>query len=118
VTSDARVFEVHEPSDWVSLVNSYPSTNPVGYRPDWERWSGIAGPWIVPNWGAFAAEWDAVHVSIGGYVATNTVAREVDAGFTLFAGAAPDRTIWLNDGFRLKSTAPKYRIGMGPFSVE
>jgi hypothetical protein len=36
------------------------------------RDSREAGPWLVPDWSRVAQEWDAVHLTVAGYLASAT----------------------------------------------
>jgi hypothetical protein len=42
---------------------------------------------------------DAVHMSIGGYLSTRGTAIEVESGYTLLAGWDAGTTLWLRDRF-------------------
>lgn len=45
-----------------------------------------------------AADWDAIHVSVAGYLTTAGIAVPVARGAcTMLAGWDPDATWWLND---------------------
>ncbi len=61
--------------------------------------TGRAGTWLIPDWSAVAADWDAVHVSVAGYLTTATRALPVADGTaaTMLAGWNPDQTWWLTD---------------------
>jgi len=39
-------------------------------RHDWWRVTGSAGAWMIPDWVAVAADYDAVHLTVGGYLTT------------------------------------------------
>lgn len=93
---DARIYEIDRPVDWTNLVQRYPSS-PVGYRPDWERISRIAGPWIVPDWSLFSEDWDGLYVSIDGFLSSDGLAQQVESGYTMLAGAVPWQTLWFSD---------------------
>lgn len=98
-TAPRRVLEIHRPGDWVALVDRYPLDVTAARRYDWYRVSGRLGRWLIPDWPAVAADWDAVHVSVAGYLTTATRALPLPdaAGATMLAGWDPDETWWLTD---------------------
>lgn len=99
-TLPPRVWEVHRPSDWLALVTRYPLDVSAARRYDWYRVSGRLGHWLIPDWPAVAADWDAVHVSVAGYLTTATRALALpddDSAATMLAGWNPDQTWWLTD---------------------
>jgi hypothetical protein len=95
---DARVYEVGGPQDWTELVGRYPLEVTRSRWHDWFRVTGRAGTWLIPDYQAVAADYDAVHVSVGGYLTTAGRALPVtgDAA-TMLAGWDPDQTYWLTD---------------------
>lgn len=93
---DVRVFEIASPEDWVALVEAYPEETTATAH-EWSRWpSSPGGPWLLPDWQKVAAEWDGVHVTIGGYLAGAYRFLPVKGGHTMLAGWAPDETVWLH----------------------
>ena len=100
----ARVYEVGGPGQWAELVGRYPLDVSKSRRHDWWRATGRAGQWVIPDYGAVAADWDAVHVSVAGYLTTAGIAIPAGAGaHTMLAGWDPDATWWLNDVLCLSS---------------
>jgi hypothetical protein len=51
----------------------------------------------MPRWPAVARDWDGVHLSVAGYLATAGRALPVGAARTLLGGWNPDETYWLAD---------------------
>ena len=92
----ARIFEVDGPGAWQHLVAGYPRTATATYRHTW-AWTGWDGEWLMPRWPAVAREWDGVHLSVAGYLATAGRALPVGAARTLLGGWNPDETYWLAD---------------------
>ncbi|MBW4041711.1 MAG: hypothetical protein HIU86_06220 [Acidobacteria bacterium] len=91
-----RVFEIHGPGAWTALAAGYPFDVSRARRQDWFRVTGRDGAWIIPDWQAVARDWDAVHVSVLGYLRTATRALAVDdTRATMLAGWDPDSTWWL-----------------------
>ena len=93
----ARVFEVMRPADWQELVARFPTDVTGTHDGEWRDWGGVAGPWRLPDWERVMEQYDAVHVSVGGYVSSCGLALEVDNGYTMLAGWVPDSTLWLAD---------------------
>jgi hypothetical protein len=97
----ARIYEVDGPAAWASLVASFPLEVTKSRRHDWWRATGQSGRWLIPDYQAVAAEYDAVHVSVIGYLITAGLAVPVPSSGgearTLLAGWDPDATWWLTD---------------------
>jgi hypothetical protein len=99
-----RVYEVDGPAAWASLAARYPLDLSWSRRHDWWQVTGWTGRWVIPDFQAVAADYDAVHVSVLGYLVT--AGRAVPAGpddgtRTLLAGWDPDATWWLTDSLSL-----------------
>lgn len=94
----ARVCEICGPDQWAELVDRYPLDVSKSRRHDWWRATGWAGRWLIPDYAAVAADWDAIHVSVAGYLTTAGIAIPAGGGArTMLAGWDPDATWWLND---------------------
>jgi hypothetical protein len=95
----ARVLEIRGPADWANLVARYPLEVTRSRWHDWFKVTGRAGSWLLPDYTAVAADYDAIHLSVGGYLTTAGLAIPVenDASCTLLAGWSPDETYWLAD---------------------
>ncbi|MET0695062.1 MAG: hypothetical protein ABWY56_14100 [Propionibacteriaceae bacterium] len=94
---DIRVWEIDEPADLVDVVSRYPLAVDRARRHDWFRLTGVRGPWLIPDWAAVGVDYDAVHLTTLGYLATAGRALPVEGGFTVLAGWEPGETWWLND---------------------
>jgi hypothetical protein len=98
---DVRVYEISGPEDWADLVGRYPLDVSKSRRHDWFRATGRVGGWLTPDFTAVAADFDAVHLTVGGYLTTAGVALPVpghdDSFATMLAGWDPDQTYWLAD---------------------
>ena len=94
-----RVWEIDGPVAWVDLVERFPMEVTHSRRHDWSRTTGHVGEWLIPDWSAVADEWDAVHVSVSGYLTIATRALPLARGgaATMLAGWNPDQTWWLTD---------------------
>jgi hypothetical protein len=101
--SGARIYEVDGPAAWASLVARYPLDVSMSRRHDWWRATGWTGRWLIPDFQAVAGDFDAVHVTVLGYLTTAGVAVPVgsddpgDGARTVLAGWEPDATWWLTD---------------------
>ncbi len=94
----ARVYEITGPAQWAELVDRYPLDVSRSRRHDWWRATGWAGRWLIPDYSAVAADWDAIHISVAGYLTTAGIASPAGSGArTMLAGWDPDATWWLND---------------------
>jgi hypothetical protein len=92
-----RVYEVGGPDAWAELAGRYPLDVSRSRRHDWWRVTGWAGRWVMPDYAAVAADYDAVHVSAAGYLAAAGRALPVGDARTMLAGWEPDATWWLTD---------------------
>lgn len=97
VPPEVRVFEVRGPDDWARLVASYPFDVSRSRRGVWWQSTGIDGRWFLPDWPSVARDWDAVHVSVYGYLTTAGEPVPVPRGTAVLAGWNPDCTYWLCD---------------------
>ena len=93
-----RIFEVNDPQSWADLVERHPLDVTDSRWPDWKRTTGRVGSWLIPDWSSVSDEFDAIHVTVYGYltVAGSAVSVGGDSA-TLMAGWAPDETVWLTD---------------------
>ena len=104
-----RIFEIDGPSAWVDLVRRYPLDTTGEHRGDWYRVTGRDGAWHTPDWAAAAADYDAVHLTVAGYLVTASRSLRVSSDGsvgTVLAGWGPDQTWWLNDLLE-PATAPE-----------
>jgi hypothetical protein len=95
IPTNAEIYEVHSPQDWVHLVERFPKLRTYPDLANWLRWTGCSGPWLVPDWKAVAEQFDGVHVSIGGHLSTAYTAWPVGDHFTILSGWHPDSTFWI-----------------------
>ena len=97
IPTNPRIFEVHGPKDWARLVAAYPFEASRTRRGVWWESTGLDGRWYIPDWQTAANDWDAIHVTVWGYLTTAGEALQVAAGNTGLAGWNPDCTYWLCD---------------------
>ena len=93
VASDlARVYEVTGPLDWHQLAVRYPAQDEHGR--------------LVPDWGRFAADWDAVHLTLGGLLTATYVGVESAAGWSELQGWDAEMTAWVRWQFATVQALP------------
>lgn len=96
-TEGARIFTIENTSAWNTLCWDQPLEVTASRRHDWYRVSGLDTRWVIPDWAQLAKKYDAVHLSVGAYLAGATHALTVDTGInTMIAGWGPGETRWLN----------------------
>ncbi|MBZ5738829.1 hypothetical protein [Nocardioides mangrovi] len=98
VPDTLNVYEVDGPQAWARLCGRFPLEVTASRRHDWFRTTGAAGRWVIPDWSQAAEEFDAIHLTVAGYLATagRAVAVTEDTASVL-AGWDPDQTYWLTD---------------------
>jgi hypothetical protein len=105
----ARICEISSAEDWTELVGRYPIDVSKSRRHDWWRTTGWAGRWLIPDFAAVAADYDAVHLSVAGYLTTAGRALSVNDGRTVLAGWNPDQTFWLTEVLAASGAATNWR---------
>lgn len=108
-TRTPRVWEINRPEAWVRLVDRYPLDVTYARRHDWYRTTGRLGAWRIPDWRAVADDYDAMHLSVAGYLTSATRALPlVDRDLaTVLAGWNPDQTWWLTDVLATETSPPE-----------
>lgn len=110
VPRDARIHEIDGPDAWAELCRRYPLEVTASRRHDWYRTTGRNGRWVIPDWLRVRHDFDAIHLSVGGYLAAAGSAIFVDDDrATVLAGWDPDKTYWLRDVTRDSSTGQEWR---------
>jgi hypothetical protein len=108
----AKVYEIRGPADWTAIVGRYPLDVTKSRWHDWFKVTGRAGTWLIPDYTAVAADYDGVHLTVGGYLTTAGRALPVDGAdpdgtaATMLAGWDPDLTYWLTDVLEPAVSAP------------
>ncbi|MDQ0646332.1 hypothetical protein QFZ53_000528 [Microbacterium natoriense] len=106
VRGTGRICEIRSAEDWARLCLRYPVEVTASRRHDWYRVTGRDGRWIIPDWTRVAADWDAVHLTVLGYLSAATRLIPVDDEYaSVIGGWAPDSTVWLTDSAR--ESAPR-----------
>ncbi|WP_207453593.1 hypothetical protein [Desertivibrio insolitus] len=91
-------YELDGPDAWAELCHRFPLEVTASRRHDWYRVTGWDSEWVIPDWSAVAREYDAVHLSLAGYL--TTAGRGIpltETHSTVLAGWDPDQTYWLRD---------------------
>ncbi|MDA8297407.1 MAG: hypothetical protein M0004_12625 [Actinomycetota bacterium] len=93
-----RVFEIDGADEWMELVSTY-GIDVTGKRiAHWSIATGLDRRWILPDWSTAASDYDAVHLSVNGYLTTSGRALSVGTeSATFLAGWSPDVSFWLSD---------------------
>lgn len=96
-SGQVRMCEINDPDDWVALVARYPLEVTKSRRHDWWNVTGWDGTWLMPDYAAAAIDYDAIHLTVNGYLTTAGRALTVNNARCLLAGWSPDETYWLAD---------------------
>ncbi len=98
VAGTGRILEITTEEDWTNLCRAFPLEVTASRRHDWFRTTGRHGRWVIPDWEQAAHEWDAVHLTVAGYLSLAGRALVVgEDTSTVIAGWDPGSTIWLTD---------------------
>lgn len=132
VEPDARVFEVHRPTDWVRLLSEHPRL--ADPHPGWElpginqrrdeiaplldttgqraaRWS--VRHHVVPDWPSVSIQYDGVHLSWAGFITSEGYVTDLGEGdVTMLRYWASERTLWLSDVFGEPVSTPDPQINL------
>jgi hypothetical protein len=92
-----RIYEVAGAADWVRLVERFPLDVSLARRHDWYKVTGRAGDWLIPDWAGVSSSFDAIHLTVIGYLASAGRSLAVGDAASVLAGWNPDETFWLAD---------------------
>ncbi|NTV38864.1 MAG: hypothetical protein HGA51_02760 [Demequinaceae bacterium] len=93
-----ETYEIKDAEAWARLCRKYPLDVTASRGTSWNQSVGHSDRWVIPDWQAMAAEWDAVHLTITGYLAAATTRIDVtDGTASAIAGWGPDETVWLRE---------------------
>lgn len=114
VDGNPRIYEITQPADWARLVEHHPIEVTASRRHDWYNTTGRASRWHMPDWASVAEQFDAVHLTVWGYLTTagNAVPVHLLDGdsASVLAGWTPDATHWLNPAaISISDSATEYR---------
>ncbi|WP_144411298.1 hypothetical protein [Curtobacterium sp. MR_MD2014] len=80
VDPSARIVVVDDAEDWAALCRAAPiDVTATTRRHDWYRATGRDGAWVMPDWAAIAERYDAVHLTLRGWLRASGTAIPVDA---------------------------------------
>lgn len=92
----ASTYEISGIAAWAELCARFPLDVTESRSMVWDEALGGEGPWVIPDWRAVAVEYDAVHLTVAGYLEGATRRIEVPGvGLSGIAGFDPDLTVWL-----------------------
>jgi len=101
VPAGLQILEINSAEVWADLCRRFPIDVTAQKRHDWFRTTGRDGAWVVPDWAAVAAEYDAIHLPITGYLsAVGRAIAVTDDTASVIAGWNPDATCWFTDCVR------------------
>lgn len=78
---EVRVFEVNHPADWHDLCEGYPAEGEDGR--------------LLPDWFAVSADWDGVHLTLGGLLTCEQNRFEKDGRWSMHHFWHAESTYWL-----------------------
>lgn len=103
--ADARVFEITGAEAWAELCRRFPLEVTAQNWSPWRRTTGYDGGWVLPDYVEVAQHFDAVHLTVRGYLATAGRAVPVSEDHAaMLAGWNPDETFWLTDKVEIDSS--------------
>ncbi len=101
-SGSVRVFEIDGADKWMELVSTY-GIDVTGKRiAHWSIATGLDRRWVIPDWSAVASDYDAVHLTVNGYLTTSGRALSMGTeSATFVAGWSPDVSFWLSDALEV-----------------
>jgi hypothetical protein len=109
-----RIYEVTGPESWAALVRQFPADVSASRSSGWYSHTGRDGAWAVPDWAVVRESYDAVHVTVAGYLTTAGRAVEVGDGVaTVLAGWAPRGNSLAHGRARRDRAARTVAVGPG-----
>lgn len=90
---DARVAEIHSPANWAALVRQHPCASP-GVIFTGAKHPPASAYRLDPDWASAARDWDAVHLSVGGWLTAHDVPYEAQGVMTELRGWDMESTVW------------------------
>jgi hypothetical protein len=118
VPAGLKILDIASAEVWADLCRRFSIDVTAQKRHDWFRTTGRDGAWVVPDWAAVAAQYDAVHLPITGYLSAAGRAIPVMAGTaSLIAGWDPDATYWFTDRVRYAGGLRKWEQKVEPTDI-
>lgn len=94
---DARIYELHVPSDWIALCELHPRV--IRLPREFLGWGIDAPSVLVPDWPAVAAKWDGLHVSMSGLLTTAGLPLVLGNQACLLEEIDTEQTVWFRPHF-------------------
>jgi hypothetical protein len=93
-----RVLEVDSATAWADLVRRYPVDVTFARGANWLQATGRDDAWAIPDWHAVSGDYDAIHLTVAGYLSASGKVIDIDTETASFIAAwGPDKTYWLTD---------------------
>ena len=93
-----KVAEIHGAEDWAALCRSHPVDVTRTHGAAWAEATGRVVAWAVPDWASVAERYDAVHLSVAGYLSASGRAIPLDEQTSsMMTGWGPGQVVWLVD---------------------
>jgi len=107
-----RVYEINGANEWIELVKRHSIEVTRGA---WSMATDLNVHWLLPDWTQVAEEFDAVHLSVSGYLAISGRPLFLDVDMATFvAGWEPDETYWLTDILQISGPGVEWKgVGQG-----
>jgi hypothetical protein len=97
VPTSAKIYEIHDVQDWLSLVDRFATDAKILHLDNWGLSEDPAheSTWI-PDWRKVAGEFDGVYLSPAAYLGVSYSLIELEDGrATFLSGWSPGATFWL-----------------------
>lgn len=97
VPTAAKIYEIHDAQDWLSLVDRFPTEAKILHLDNWifSDDPALESSWI-PDWQRVADEFDGVYLSPAAYLGVSYSFIELEDGrATFLSGWSPGATFWL-----------------------
>jgi len=97
VPSSAKVYEIQDSIDWLSLVERFATEAKILHLDNW-RFSKVPGlqSVCIPDWRGVAADYEGVYLSPAAYLGVSYSFLELgDGRATFLSGWSPGATFWL-----------------------
>ncbi|MGH3905429.1 MAG: hypothetical protein ACRDTE_14755 [Pseudonocardiaceae bacterium] len=106
VPADATVYEVGSPDDWRQLCERYPREIPL--PAEFRKWGANARAVLVPDWPSVAADWDGLHLCIGGLLSTAGLPIHTGEWVCLLEDVDTEFTTWFHPRFTVDDLIESY----------
>jgi hypothetical protein len=133
VKQEVRIWDIHQPSDWVALVEAYPEIADSAANQGWElpgpnqhRWNvqpllsktnqhaarSVVRRRVSIDWDAVTADYHGLHLSWAGFLTTEGYISDLgDGDITMLRYWGSEATVWFDDVFDDPIPLPAVEIG-------